>query len=90
MKRSFIICCCILISNLIFAFEWPHDNTEKVFLKSYFGQKRGNQISTSLIFANPEPVKCIEDGKVLIIMSDEQDDSYFFPSALGTCVIVSH
>ena len=90
MKKSLIVCCCIFISNLLFAFEWPHDNTEKSFLKSYFGQKRGNQISTSLIFTNPEPVKCIEDGKVLIIMSDEQDDSYFFPSALGTCVIVSH
>ena len=90
MKKNILICSCLFISTLLSAFEWPHDNTEKAFLKSYFGQKRGKQISTSLIFANPEPVKCIEDGKVLIIMSDEQDDSYFFPSALGTCVIVAH
>ncbi|MBO4856890.1 MAG: M23 family metallopeptidase [Treponema sp.] len=93
MKKSFLITCLCLISTLslpLFAFEWPQDNTEKGFIKSYFGQKRGKQISTSLIFANPEPVKCIEDGNVLIIMTDEQDDSYFFPSALGTCVIVSH
>ena len=90
MKKIITLLITSFVSLSLFAFEWPLDNSEKNFLKSYFGQKRGNQISNSLIFTNPEPVKCIEDGKVLIIMSDEQDDSYFFPSSLGTCVIVAH
>ena len=35
-------------------------------------------------------VKAVKDGTVLIIMSDLDDDSEFFPSALGTSVILAH
>lgn len=90
MKKITSIFGLCFISSILFGFEWPQENIELTSVKSYFGQKRGNSISTSLVFSDPEPVKCIEDGEILIIMTDEQDDSIFFPSALGTSVIISH
>lgn len=90
MKKILFTVSFILCSSFLFSFEWPQTNNENNSIKSYFGQKRGNQISSSLIFENPEPVKCIEDGTLLIVMSDENDDSCFFPSTLGTSVIISH
>ncbi len=35
-------------------------------------------------------VKAVKDGTILIIMSELDDDSEFFPSALGTSVILAH
>ena len=90
MKKYFLLSLFVIFSFNLFAYDWPQENVEQTSIKSYFGQKRGEAISTSLVFSDPEPIKCIEDGKVLIIMSDETDDSVFFPSTYGTSVIVSH
>ena len=51
-----------LFSLSLYSFDWPQDNVETTSLRSYFGQKRGKSISTSMVFSDPEPVKCIEDG----------------------------
>lgn len=90
MKKSLSIFGLLLLCSTVFAYEWPQENVETTSIKSYFGQKRGNSVSTSLVFSDPEPIKCIENGKLLIVMSDETDDSVFFPCAYGTSVIVSH
>lgn len=90
MKKYTLFTLLLLASFSLFAYDWPQENVEQTSIKSYFGQKRGEAISTSLVFSDPEPIKCIEDGKVLIIMSDESDDSVFFPSTYGTSVILSH
>jgi len=96
----------LLFSTLIFisafslqAFEWPVKNIKPESFKSYFAQKRGNTISTSLVLQTlpekdeedfiPEVTNC-ENGKVLIIMSDFADENDFFPSTLGQAVIISH
>ena len=57
---------------------------------SYFGQNIGGRISTSIIFGDPSEVKAVKDGKILIIMSEINDDSEFFPSTLGSSVILCH
>lgn len=90
MKKYALFTLLLIASFNLFAYDWPQENVEQTSIKSYFGQKRGEAISTSLVFSDPEPIKCIEDGKVLIIMSDESDDSVFFPSTYGTSVILSH
>lgn len=90
MKKYPLFTLLLIASFNLFAYDWPQENVEQTSIKSYFGQKRGEAISTSLVFSDPEPIKCIEDGKVLIIMSDESDDSVFFPSTYGTSVILSH
>lgn len=90
MKKYPLFTLLLITSFNLFAYDWPQENVEQTSIKSYFGQKRGEAISTSLVFSDPEPIKCIEDGKILIIMSDESDDSVFFPSTYGTSVILSH
>jgi len=91
MKKLFTqILFITLFSTLLFAFDWPQDNISQDSFNSYFGQNRGNEISSSLIFSNPTIVKAAEDGNLLIIMSEENDDSDFFPSTLGNSIILSH
>lgn len=80
----------LLISSSIFAIEWPQEEFNKDSFTSYFGQNISGSISTSLIFKDPSEIKAINDGRVLIIMSDEADDSEFFPSTLGNAVILCH
>ncbi len=89
-KIFFTIITFILISSSLAAVDWPQDEYNKDALLSYFGQNVGGRISTSLIFKDPAEVKAINDGKVLIVMSDESDDSEFFPSTLGNALIVCH
>lgn len=90
MKKFFIS---IFIFNFLFTlsgFEWPQDNITKDSYKSYFGQNRGEKISSSMVFLESSIIKAAEDGNTLIIISDEKDDSDFFPSTLGTAVILTH
>lgn len=74
----------------LFSFEWPQDNITKDSYNSYFGQNIGGKINTSLTFSEPSEIKAAEDGYVIAIFTDEEDESSFFPSTLGTAVILSH
>ena len=90
MKKFFVLFLQIL-SFYTFAFEWPQE--EKVLsdsFYSYFGQLRGNTISSSLIFADPSKIKASETGVITAIIEEYNDDSDFFPSTLGNAVIVAH
>lgn len=73
------------------SFEWPLDqNVPSDAFYSYFGQLRGDTISTSVVFSDPCKVKAWDDGFVTAIISEYDDDSIFFPSTLGNAVIISH
>ena len=72
------------------AFDWPQDEVTKDSFTSYFGQNRGNILSTSVIFSEPAEIKAAEDGYILAILTENNDDSEFFPSTLGTAVILAH
>ena len=89
MKRfaAFLISL-ILINSTFFAVAWPQEEFNKDAV-SYFGQNVNDSISTSLIFKDPAEVKAINDAKILIIL-DEEEDSSFFPSTLGNAVILCH
>ena len=80
----------LLFGSLLSAVEWPQEEFNKDSVMSYFGQNISGAISTSLIFKDPTPVKAINDGKILIVLSDQADDSEFFPSTLGNAVILCH
>ena len=85
---------CIVISFfMIFqaaAFDWPQDEVTKDSYTSYFGQNRGDILSTSVIFSEPAEIKAAEKGYILAILTENLDDSEFFPSTLGTAVILAH
>jgi len=91
MKKLTAIASIILITvSSAFSFEWPQEEISKASYNSYFGQNVGNILSTSLTFAEPSEIKNAEDGNILVILTEEEDDSIFFPSPLGTSVILSH
>lgn len=87
LTSAFVLC---VFSQALFGVEWPQEDITEASIISDFAQNIGGKISTSIIFEEPAEVKAIKDGKILIVMSDIEDDSVFFPSTLGTCVIVSH
>lgn len=90
MKKIISVISILFIASNAFSFEWPQEDISKASYNSYFGQSVGSILSTSLTFAEPTTIKNAEDGNVLIILTDEEDDSQFFPSTLGTSVILSH
>lgn len=100
MKKTLISSFLIFSAISLQAFEWPVKNVNPESFKSYFAQNRGNNMSTSLIIqSSPEKdeeetfipeVTSIEEGKILVILSDIKDDNDFFPSTLGQAVIISH
>lgn len=90
MKKIITFGTVLALTFAAFSFDWPQNNVTEDSYNSYFGQKRGDIISTSLVFSEPAEVKAAENGHVLIVMTEENDDSDFFPSTLGTSVIISH
>lgn len=90
MKKILLITILILTSFAAFCFDWPQIEVTKNAFNSYFGQNRGGILSTSVIFSEPEEVKAAENGYITAILTENTDDSYFFPSTLGTAVILSH
>lgn len=88
-KTAAFLISLVLIFSAAFSVEWPQEEFNKDAVLSYFGQNIEGTISTSLIFKDPAEVKAINDGKILIIL-EEADDSSFFPSTLGTAVILCH
>ena len=90
MKKLLIIAAILLAGITVFCFDWPQAEVSKNSFNSYFGQNRGGILSTSVIFSEPEEVKAAEDGYITAILTEPEDDSDFFPSTLGTAVILAH
>lgn len=90
IKKTITTISASLILFSAFSYNWPQEDVSHHSFKSYFGQNRGGIISTSVVFSEPDDVKAAEDGYVLAILTDNNDDSDFFPSTLGTAVILSH
>lgn len=90
MKKTLISTLLILTGLSAFCFDWPQAEVTKDSFNSYFGQNRGGTLSTSVIFSEPEEVKAAENGYITVILTENSDDSEFFPSTLGTAVILAH
>ena len=90
MKKILLIALILFAGITVFSFDWPQADVSKKSFTSYFGQNRGGILSTSVIFSEPEEVRAAEDGYITAIITEAQDDSVFFPSTLGTAVILAH
>jgi murein DD-endopeptidase MepM/ murein hydrolase activator NlpD len=88
--KKYLIPLLLFTTFRLAAFDWPQDEIMSDSFYSYFGQLRGGTISTSLIFADTSDVKSADDGKVIAVISEYDDDSCFFPSSLGNAVVVAH
>lgn len=90
MKKTFSILISAFLLTSLFSFDWPQSEITKNSYNSYFGQNIGNKLNTSITFSEPAEIKAAENGHILCILTEENDDSIFFPSTLGTAVILSH
>lgn len=90
MKKTIAAFVTVCLIFAVWAFDWPQQEVSKDSFHSYFGQNRGNIISTSVVFSEPEEIKAAENGYVLAILTENNDDCEFFPSTLGTAVILAH
>ena len=91
MKKILILFTALFLSaSMLFAFDWPQADITEESCSSYFGQNRGNILSTSLVFSEPAEIKAADNGYILVVITDMNDDTDFFPSTLGTSVILSH
>ena len=90
MKKTLLTIACLFTALNAFCFDWPQAEVTKDSFNSYFGQNRGGILSTSIIFSEPEEVKAAEDGYIIAVLTENSGESDFFPSTLGTAVILSH
>lgn len=90
MKKLFLSLISVFLISNLFAFDWPQDDVNQNTYSSYFGQNRGELLSTSLCFSEPGEIKAAEKGYILAIITEHNEDSDFFPSTLGTAVILAH
>ncbi len=80
----------LLILGCLSAFDWPQKETEANSFFSYFGQLRGGQIGSSLIFNESSDIKATEAGTIAIILSEHSSETGWFESPLGNAVIIAH
>lgn len=90
MKKILLISTFLILGVNLFSFDWPIENTEAGNINANFGQKRGNTLSTSIVFKETtDDVKVIDSGRLLYYF-DEENSDFYFPTTLGTSVIVTH
>ncbi len=89
MKKILATSFFCLSSLILSAFDWPQKEILSDSFYSYFGQLRGNTISSSLIFSESGLVKSCNSGRILAVIS-EHSEGDFFESTLGNAVILSH
>lgn len=92
MKKTALILSVTVLSLAAagFAFDWPQKETASDSFFSYFGQLRGGTISSSLVFKDNSEIKSADEGKLLGIIKEHDNDFGWFESTLGNAVFVSH
>lgn len=89
-KLIFGMCAAVCASAItLHAFDWPQNEILSDSFYSYFGQLRGGTIGTSLVFSESREVRAADDGRILAVIS-EHDEDELFESTLGNAVILSH
>ena len=89
MKKLIFTFLAILSLSAIFAFNWPQNEILSDSFFTYFAQFRGGTISTSLIFSESKEVKASDDGRILAVIC-EHDEDEIFESTLGNAAILEH
>ena len=80
----------VLSASFLCAFDWPQDAVLSDSFYSYFGQYRGGTISSSLVFSDYSAVKAVDDGQMMIFVSEHDNDMGWFNSTLGNAVVILH
>lgn len=89
MKKLIFTLAAALTISALFAFDWPQNEILSDSFYSYFAQLRGGTIGTSLVFSESREVKAADDGRILAVIS-EHDEDELFESTLGNAAILAH
>ena len=81
---------CALLSNALFSFGWPVKNLDVEKISPTFAQNRENSFNTSLIFPNAQKALASDNGKIIAVITEHQNDGDWFESTLGNAVVISH
>ncbi|MCR4952652.1 MAG: M23 family metallopeptidase [Treponema sp.] len=91
MKKIFAAITAItFFISALSAFDWPQTELNEGSISSDFAQNKGGLLSPSMIFSDPAEVYNVENGHLLLTMHSNEDEGDFFPTALGTSVIIAH
>lgn len=89
MKKTTVSVLSILLASSLFAFEFPFDEVKQDSFASNFGQFRGDTASTSLVFTNEGSVRALDEGKIIMYITEDDDDP-LFNSTLGSVIFIDH
>lgn len=89
MKKSTMAVLSVLLASSLSAFEFPFDEVNQESFSSNFGQFRGDTTSTSLIFTNEGSVRALDEGKIIMYITEDNDDP-LFNSTLGSVIFIDH
>lgn len=89
-KKSIILLLTVILIQNSFNYEWPQENLTKDSFNLYFGHSNGKIMNTSICFSEPSQVKSTEEGEIIAVLNENQDDCDFFPSTLGNTIIIAH
>ena len=89
IKRIFVVTF-LFFSLQTFSLDWPQENISTETIHSYFGNLRGNTLSTSLVFESDSQVQSCDKGKIIAVINDYDGETCFFPSTLGNAIIIAH
>lgn len=93
IKKSFkiFLFATYLITGLSsFAFDWPQEEVLSDSFHSYFGQLRGGTIESSIIFNESSQVKSADNGNLIGIITEHDNDFGWFESPLGNTILINH
>ena len=72
------------------AFDWPQEGVTPESFSTPFGQFRGGNYSSALIFSEPAQVSATESGTVVAVLGGNSGEMGWFQPPLGNAVILAH
>lgn len=91
--KKYIYCALALFAILgqaLFSFGWPVKNLETEKMVPSFARNRKNKFNISLTFPNAQKAVAADNGKIIAVITEHQNDGDWFDSPLGNAVIISH
>ena len=92
MKKSFY-CVAILFAFLgqtLYSFGWPVKNLDTEKMVPSFARNRKGKFNVSLTFPNAQKAVAADNGKIIAVITEHQNDGDWFESPLGNAAIISH
>lgn len=78
------------IGGALFSFGWPVKNLDTEKMAPSFARNQRNRFNASLTFPNAQKAVAADNGKIIAVITEHQNDGDWFESPLGNAAIISH